>query len=263
MPRFSARRQRRARQRCARCRAGDLIALFTDFGLSGPYTGQMKAVLHRDAPGVPVIDLFADAPAGQPRPCAYLLAAYADWFPAGSVFLCVVDPGVGSDRVPLILAADHRWYVGPDNGLFECVLRRAVPTKCWRITYQPAGLSASFHGRDLFAPVAARLARGDAPPGVPHAPLRFLDWPDDLAEIVYVDHYGNAMTGVRASVLAPGTTCIAADAALVRARTFSDVPPGRAFWYENANGLAEIAVNSGRAADVLGLAVGTKVEMRQ
>ena len=68
-----------------------MLVLFTDFGLDGPYTGQVNAVLQRDAPGVPVIQLFADAPAGQPKPAAYLLAAYADWFPAGTVMLCVVE----------------------------------------------------------------------------------------------------------------------------------------------------------------------------
>jgi len=90
-----------------------LIVLFTDFGLDGPYTGQMKAVLHQMAPGIPIIDLFADAPVGNPKPSAYLLAAYAAWFAAGTVFLCVVDPGVGGTRPAIILEADGRWYVGP------------------------------------------------------------------------------------------------------------------------------------------------------
>lgn len=221
----------------------------------------MKAVLLREAPGVPVVDLFADAPATDPRASAYLLAAYAAWFPAGTIFLCVVDPGVGSGRAPLILAADGRWYAGPDNGLFECVLRRAVTAQAWRITLQPAQLSASFHGRDLFAPAAACLARGEAPPGVPHLPARFADWPDDLAEIIYVDHYGNAITGLRAAVLAPTAGLAVRGDALPRARTFADLPPGQAFCYENANGLMEIAVNGGRAADRLGLGIGSKVSI--
>ena len=75
-----------------------VIIVFTDFGLEGPYTGQMKAVLHQLAPGIPVIDLFADAPVGNPKASAYLLAAYAEWFAVGTVFLCVVDPGVGGGR---------------------------------------------------------------------------------------------------------------------------------------------------------------------
>jgi S-adenosyl-L-methionine hydrolase (adenosine-forming) len=240
-----------------------MIALFTDFGLSGPYTGQMKAVLSEMAPAVAVVDLFADAPAGDPKASAYLLAAYATWFPEGTVFLCVVDPGVGGERPAIIVEADRRWYVGPGNGLIEFVERRARKTQSFDITWRPKSLSASFHGRDLFAPVAAMLARGDEPPGRPRADSadRRPDWPDDLAEIVYVDHYGNAMTGLRAAMLPPGAKLSTAGRVLERARTFGDRPPGAAFWYENSNGLAEIAVNQGRAADALSLSIGVKVEV--
>src|SRR5262249_26638793 len=172
----------------------------------------MKAVLHRMAPAVPIIDLFADAPVGDPKASAYLLAAYAAWFPAKTVFLCVVDPGVGGARPALMIEADGRWYVGPGNGLFELVQRRAVTTRRFDITFAPERLSGSFHGRDLFAPVAAMLARGDDPPGRPRddASDRRPDWPNDLGEIVYVDHYGNAMTGLRAAALAPEATLAAA-----------------------------------------------------
>src|ERR1700675_4577402 len=83
-----------------------MIVLFTDFGLEGPYTGQVLAVLQQTAPGVATIPLVADAPAGQPKPSAYLLAAYSAWFPQGTIFLCVVDPGVGSDRRAVVAEAD-------------------------------------------------------------------------------------------------------------------------------------------------------------
>ena len=240
-----------------------MIALFTDFGLHGPYTGQMKAVLHQMAPGIPAIDLFADAPVGNPKASAYLLAVYSGWFQAGTVFLCVVDPGVGGARPAVILDADGRWYVGPGNGLFELVQRRARKTRSWDIDWKPERLSASFHGRDLFAPVAAMLARGEPPPGWPREDNadRRADWPDDLSEIVYVDHFGNAMTGLRAATLPPNAKFVAAGQLLERERTFSDRPPGAAFWYENSNGLAEIAVNQGRADRDLGLAIGIPVEI--
>ena len=239
----------------------NMIVLFTDFGLHGPYTGQVKAVLHQMAPGVPAIDLFADAPVGNPKASAYLLAVYAAWFPVGTVFLCIVDPGVGGKRPAIVLQADGRSYVGPGNGLFELVLRRATKTRSWDIDWRPESLSASFHGRDLFAPVAAMLARGEPPPGQPREDDadRRVDWPDDLAEIVYVDHFGNAMTGLRAAMLAPNTKLAAAGRVLEHARTFGDRPLGAAFWYENSNGLAEIAVNQGRADRDLGLAIGTPV----
>jgi S-adenosylmethionine hydrolase len=254
------------RGRARRRRAGQsdkMIVLFTDFGLHGPYTGQMKAVLHQRAPGTPVIDLFADAPVGNPMASAYLLAAYAAWFPAATVFLCVVDPGVGGTRPPIILEADGRWYVGPGNGLLELVQRRAEDTRRWDIDWRPERLSASFHGRDLFAPVAAMLARGELPPGRPRedgADHR-ADWPDDLCEIVYVDHFGNAMTGLRSAMLPPNARLAVAGRLLERVTTFSDRPPGATFWYENANGLAEIAVNQGRADRELGLAIGIPVEI--
>lgn len=238
-----------------------MIVLFTDFGLSGPYTGQVKAVLAREAPAIPVIDLFADAPAGRPKPAAYLLAAYAVWFPAGSVILAVVDPGVGGARDAVVAECDGRWYVGPENGLFELVRRRARNPRSWDIAAPARVVSASFHGRDLFAPAAAAIARGELPRSAPRPPElgRRPDWPDDLAEIVYLDHYGNAMTGMRAALLPAGARLEAGGRVLARARTFSDVPPGTAFWYENANGLAEIAVNRGRAGEALGIEIGSAV----
>src|SRR5262245_49226329 len=98
------------------------------------------------APGTPVIDLFADAPAGNARASAYLLAAYAVWFPAGSVFLCVVDPGVGGTRPAMIVKADGRWYVGPGNGPFELIQRRARDTLSWDIDRKPITCQRAFTG---------------------------------------------------------------------------------------------------------------------
>ncbi len=238
-----------------------MILLFTDFGVGGPYIGQMKAVLHRATPDLPVVDLLADAPAHDPRLASYLLAAYAAEFQAGDVFLCVVDPGVGGPRRALALEADGRWFVGPDNGLLDIVARRASETRWWEITWQPPRLSASFHGRDLFAPVAARIASGDRHFGrrLDEDPSAARGWPDDLAEIVYVDAFGNCLTGLRASTLSAGAALRINDKVVQRARTFSDVPTGTGFWYENANGLAEIAVNRGRADQYLGITVGAPI----
>ncbi|MEK9725704.1 MAG: SAM-dependent chlorinase/fluorinase [Rhodospirillaceae bacterium] len=243
-----------------------MIVLFTDFGLSGPYTGQMKAVLGAAAPNVPAVDLFADLPAGNVKAAAYLLAAYDDAFAAGAVFLCVVDPGVGSERRAVAVKADGRWYVGPDNGLFEPVLRRAAAEpEAFEITWVPDRLSASFHGRDLFAPIAARIAGGEDPAGAPGyrrldpATLRRPDWPDDLAEVVYIDRYGNAMTGIRACAVDAEDGLAFGIGVAPRARTFSSVSPSDVFCYENSNGLIEIAVNRGNAGGSLDLGVGRPV----
>ncbi len=238
-----------------------MIVLFTDFGEVGPYAGQMKAVLAREAPGASVVDLLHDAPAFQARPSAYLLASLIDVFPTETIFLCVIDPGVGGDRAAIAIEADCRWFVGPDNGLFEIILRRANSSAAWNITWRPETLSASFHGRDLFAPVAAMLEKGLPPPGdpVPAAELRRTDWPDDLAEIIYIDNFGNAMTGMRARGLGLKTRLEAGGHTTRRFRTFSDLPSGGSFWYENSSGLAEIAVNQGRANQILGLDIGDPV----
>ena len=182
---------------------------------------------------------------------AYLLYD-AHWTPRGALagFNAVVE-------------ADGRSYVGPDNGLFEIVARRADHVRTWGILPGPAAISASFHGRDLFAPVAGQLACGDRSVGRlrPGGIRRRPEWPDDLAEIAYIDRFGNAMTGLRAALLPARARLAAAGRVLTRRRTFSDVPAGEVFWYENSNGLAEIAVNSGRADAALGLVVGTPVDI--
>jgi S-adenosylmethionine hydrolase len=238
-----------------------MIVLFTDFGRSRLYTGQVVAALERDAPCVPVVDLLDDLPAFRVQGAAYLLAALTEPFPPGSVFLSVVDPGVGGARRPAVVRAGGQWFVGPDNGLFEIVLRRCERPRAWHITWTPPRLSASFHGRDLFAPVAAGLALGRPVPGTPCAveAIRRPDWPEDLAEIIYVDAYGNAITGIRSTAMAVDAGLRAGETRIARARTFSDVPEGSFLCYENANGLIEIARNQGRAADALGLAPGSSV----
>ncbi len=236
-----------------------MILLFTDFGLEGPYIGQVKATLWHEASDTPVFDLFSDAPVFSPKSSAYLLAAYTSAFPDDSIFLAVVDPGVGTAwRRPVVVRAGDRWFVGPDNGLFNVVMMRDEACQMWDITWEPPKMSATFHGRDLFAPVAAMLAHGEAPPGKSVDPEHRLhkDWPDDLPEIVYIDRYGNAITGLRAAALPAGAAIEINGQHLERSRTFGDVTVGDATWYENANGLAEIAVNRGNAAEHLGLEVG-------
>jgi hypothetical protein len=241
-----------------------MIILFTDFGHRGPYVGQMKAVLAQQAPNIPVIDLMHDAPVFDAKASAYLLAAYVDEFPEGTVILGVVDPGVGNaQRKPVMVQVDGRWFVGPDNGLFEVVAKRGANAQSqaqwWEITWRPEKLSNSFHGRDLFAPVAARLACGEAPPGEQIESRKTFAGPDDFPAIVYIDHFGNAITGLRAKTIAKTTPLKISGQSLVFARTFSEVRKGQAFWYENANGLVEIAVNRGHAADLLELHLGDQI----
>jgi hypothetical protein len=236
-----------------------MILLFTDFGRAGPYMGEMRLALLRAAPEVPVVELMDDAPPCRPDLAAYLLAALRPAALPGDVVVAVVDPGVGGPRAPLAIEVEGSWLVGPDNGLFEPILRRAGRWAAHHISWRPRRLSASFHGRDLFAPVAARLARGDRSGLLDGEPARRPDWPDDLAAVLHVDRFGNATTGLRAALLPAEARLEAAGRRLPRARTFVEVPPGEPFWYENSSGLAEIAASGANAAQRLGLEPGSPV----
>lgn len=237
-----------------------MILLFTDFGADGPYLGQMEAVLRQYAPCTEIINLVSNAPTGDPCRSAYLLAALCRYFPVGCVFLCVVDPGVGGDRLPVVLYADGRWFVGPDNGLFNTVAQHSL-SAAWRIIeWRPENLSASFHGRDLFAPIAARISAGDfAWTSRDYAGPELSAWQADLAEIVYFDHYGNAITGMRYVPELGGLSISLNGQCIAQAKTFCSVPKGAVFWYCNSIGLVEIAVNQGRADQSLGLELGMEV----
>jgi len=241
-----------------------MIVLFTDFGYAGPYVGQMKGVLASYAPNVPVIDLMHDAPVFNHHAAAYLLAAVSASFPDESVFLSVVDPGVGHPaRQPIIVRADNRWFVGPGNTLFNTVIKLAGEVEVWAITWRPSQLSASFHGRDLFAPVAAQLAQGQMPEAerISVTDLLSLDWPSDLYEIIYFDHYGNAMTGIRAETLSSDQQLLLGEQKLYYARTFSVAEKGRPFWYRNSSGLVELAMDSASLREQLQLKVGDSLQI--
>jgi S-adenosylmethionine hydrolase len=242
-----------------------MIFLFTDFGAADIYVGQVKAVLAEKAPRVPVIDLLHDASPFNPRAGAHLLAALAPRIPAGSVVVAVVDPGVGGPREAVAVRADGRWFVGPDNGLLSVVAERARRSEYYVIGWWPKNASASFHGRDLFAPVAAMLARGKrgmAKLGkTRHFAVSF--GPDDLAEVIYIDHYGNACTGLRAAGVSRREHVAAAGYRFEHALVFSRVAPGTLFWYENSLGLIEVAANNASAAAKCGLRVGDPVALER
>jgi S-adenosylmethionine hydrolase len=237
------------------------ILLITDFGSEGPYLGQLRMALSDLPPSVEIVDLMSNAPVMQPRPTAYLLAALMGVVPPNSLVLAVVDPGVGGARQGLVVRAGSHWFVGPDNGLLAIAAGRVADREVWRITWQPPRLAPTFHGRDLFAPVAAQITRGGAVPGVRIEPGSMVgsDWPAELSEIIYLDHYGNAFTGVQARSLDFSARLSVAGQVVAKATTFSDVGTGKAFWYENSCGLVEIAVNQGRADQALCLSIGDPV----
>lgn len=236
-----------------------MIVLLTDFGARDPYIGQMKAVIYQDAPDTPVINLFPELPPFAVMESAYLLAAYQEVFPDDTVFLCVVDPGVGTNRLPVILRANNRWFVGPENGLFDIVKMRHPLSEQWCLEGQPQDCSTTFHGRDIYAPAAAIIARGKMP-RVKNMPAVQLhqDWPDDLQRIVYCDHYGNAMTGIRSSEVSDDDRFQVAGRELSYHRTFAEAAT-EPFWYYNSNGLVEFAMNQASVTDTLQLKVGDEL----
>jgi S-adenosylmethionine hydrolase len=166
---------------------------------------------------------------------------------------------VGGRRDAIVTESDGRHFVGPDNGLFSILWQRARRRQCWRLAWRPERLSASFHGRDLFAPVAAALARGRVPRGwlAPKARPDVLLPADDLARVIYIDHYGNAVTGLRFTT-AKATLRVGRHV-LRYAHTFEEARAP--FWYANSLGLMEIAAPRSSAARWLDLKVGSAVKL--
>lgn len=236
------------------------IALFTDFGPADHYQGEMKAVLHAALPGLPVFDLMSGAPRCNPRAAAYLLAALLPRLPAPTLLIAVVDPGVGSTREVLLLECARHWLIGPDNGLLA-ITHLHLGGRVSVIDWRPPWLSSSFHGRDLMAPAALRLVRGEplACHALSSSAMAGADWPADLPELIHVDGYGNLITGLRHARLPAGVEIELAGRRIGPASTFSAVGTGELFHYGNSSGLLEIAANQCSAARVLGCGVGAPV----
>jgi hypothetical protein len=240
-----------------------MLVLFTDYGWHDPYVGQVKTLLSRLAPGCPVIDLFHAVPDFNAHAGAHLLAALCRDFPVGTVVLAVVDPGVGGPRDAVVAEADGIFFVGPDNGLLSVVAGRATSSRAWKIVWQPESLSDSFHGRDLFVPISAWLAAGP----FPDDKLTLMDGLEvrfdtaELPRVLYIDHYGNAWTGIRAGLVDSSTNIEVKGRLLPWRRVFMEAGKGDAFWHVNSSGLIEIAVNRGSAAEKLGLRIGDLVKL--
>jgi len=239
-----------------------MIVLFTDYGLHDPYVGQIKAMLAQHLPTCPVIDLLHSAPDFNPLAAAHLLAALAQRFPVGAVFLCVVDPGVGTPRGVVALQADGRWYVGPDNGLMSILLARANEGHVWRFQNTNEPLCATFHGRDVFAPIAIQIAAGGAieSEAERQANLHVSFDSGDLLHTIFIDHYGNIWTGIRGAYVDTSFMIEVQNKRIFWYRTFAEVEKGALFWYVNSAGLVEIAANRGSAAEILGMKIGDPIK---
>ncbi|MCP1726055.1 S-adenosylmethionine hydrolase [Natronospira proteinivora] len=238
-----------------------MLFAFTDFQHQGPYQGELEAAARRYS-NQPFIHLMHDAPRFQPASAGRLLSALSRQFLPGDICLAVVDPGVGSARYPVAVESRGIWFVGPDNGLLSSVTETDASAQWWEITWHPAPLSSSFHGRDLFAPFAGQLAAGYSPTAIGARPLY-----DPIqahcpeASIIYIDGYGNCVTGIPAGRLQEDQTVTVGGRPLSHGFTFSSVPPGEPLWYCNSMGLVEIAINQASAADSLQLEIGNEVSL--
>jgi S-adenosylmethionine hydrolase len=238
-----------------------VIALFTDYGVGNMYVGQMHAVLAQRVPRVPVIDLLHDAPRYNVGASAHLLAALVDYLPGDTVVVAVVDPGVGGDRDPVMVKHGNRWLVGPDNGLLD-ISGAGELNEWFRIDWRPEDLSMTFHGRDLFAPVAAMLAEGHLPVATGmERPTPAEGATRSLSEIIYVDHYGNAFTGLQAADIAEGSLIRHGNRQIGYASCFDEAPADKMFWYRNSIGMVEIAVARDSAADRFQLSIGDRISV--
>jgi S-adenosylmethionine hydrolase len=233
------------------------IALVTDFG-DGPYVGQIQLLLSASVPVTPVVSLIADLVPFRPDLGAYLLPALMEQMPRQTLFCCVVDPGVGGERAVIAACVHGQWLIGPDNGLLVPSIRRDPKAAVYRVLWRPERLSDSFHGRDLFAPLAASMIAGVLPQAdaIRAADLVGADLPAALCKVCYVDRYGNLIGGVRAADVDRGAVLQVGSQHIAFARTFCEVAPGQLFWYENAFGLLEVATNQSSASRLLGLSAG-------
>lgn len=256
-----------------------LITLTTDFGHRDWFVGAMKGVILGQTPGVTIVDLTHAVPSGDIRAGAFALLAGCRCFPRATVHVAVVDPGVGGSRPALAVRTTDYYFLGPDNGVLSFALARERVRAVRRIQNerlfrQP--VSATFHGRDVFAPVAAYLAGGGDFAGVGPEAGGFvrLPWPEPQAakdgwagEVVYVDHFGNAITNLGPEQLgsraAPGVELVLPGRKRCPvAACYQAAPAGQPLGIVGSCGLLEVAVNGGSAARSLGLRVGSKVQVR-
>lgn len=256
--------------------SGVVVTLLTDFGTRDPFVGVMKGVVLAACPSASLVDLSHEIAPQRVRDAAFWLGAAYPWFGLGTVHLAVVDPGVGSARRALAARADGQLFVAPDNGLLEVVRRKAKHFEARELEPAALGiteLSRTFHGRDLFAPVAGRLAAGSLsferagglvePLATALVPQPRLGQHSAEGEVVLADRFGNLVTNLEAETLpglAEGSVHVAGRA-LVVVGTYADVVPGDAAAVVGSFGHLEVVCRDGSAAEELGIQSGAPVRV--
>lgn len=256
-----------------------IVTLTTDFGLRDPFVAVMKGMILRRAPEAAIVDVTHDIEACRPAEAGFWLARIPPYFPAGTVHLAVVDPGVGTGRGLVAIACDGQLFLAPDNGLLSEVAarpgasaRRVAPATLEAIAACARG--TTFHGRDLLAPLAAELATGRLPfaslgescvPVQGPAPAPARPEAEGVAgAVVTVDRFGNLITNIESSMLQDGRDWHAAvgGSEAARATAYGDGPRGALLALVDAWGLVEIAESGGHAASRLGVGRGEAVFLR-
>lgn len=257
------------------------IALLTDFGMQDWFVGTMKGVIIGINPQASIVDLTHEIPAGNIQAAAFCLLASYHYFPAQTVFVAVVDPGVGSSRKALALSLDKYYFVGPDNGIFSLIYQK-IPTQKRKIyclknsKFFLHPVSNTFHGRDIFAPVGAHLSKGisinECGPSLDK--IITLDNPgisliDNriVGTVIYLDVFGNAFTNISHDALKNISgkeywVKIDDRFSLAIKNFYHEVPSGSGLALFNSSGYLEVAINQGNAADRYHLTIGTKISIQ-
>lgn len=249
-----------------------VVALLTDFGRSDSYVSIMKGVILGINKQAKLVDISHEIALGDVKNAAYTLSTCVDWFPEGTIFLAVVDPGVGSSRKAIAVRTEKHFFVGPDNGIFTLALRRekfvsAVEIDC--AILQTKTISHTFHGRDIFAPVAAYLSQGRSfdSLGSQISQLVQLDIKPNHLEgeliygsILHIDNFGNIITSIREEEGYNLASALYVGKGVFRlGSTYSDVALGQPVAYWGSSGYCEAALNGGSASKLLQAKVGDEV----
>ena len=248
-----------------------VVTLTSDFGTADGYVGEMKGALLSRVPDVTIVDITHEIEPQDVHGARLLVERCWEGFPVGTVHVVVVDPGVGSARAAIAVASRERFLLGPDNGVLSSALEapgaRAVALAV------PDDASATFHGRDVFIPAAARLVLGaplcdlgrpfEAP--IVHRDAEPLPMPGGAlaGEVVHADRFGNAVTNLRPAGDAGAWVVEVAGRRLPFVRTYADVAVGEALALLGSGGRLEVAIRNGHASRALGLARGARVVFRR
>jgi S-adenosyl-L-methionine hydrolase (adenosine-forming) len=254
-----------------------VITLTTDFGMSSPYVAQMKGVILSINPEIVIVDVSHQVAPQDIRQAALILDEISPRFPDGTTHVCVVDPGVGTDRKIVFVQLGTQFFIAPDNGVLSRVVRRGSPCRTLALTH--CGLwrhpvSNTFHGRDIMAPVAAHFVSGAAPEsfGAPIDQLQSLDWPEPQVRgqeirgcVLYADSFGNLITNIRHDLVeslgnAEDLRVQCSGAAICGVvRTYGQAETGSLVALIGSSGQLELAVVQGNAAQHLNVAGNQEV----